>query len=197
MTLPPDDFDYDDCLRQVRAGDKNAARALVDRLYPLVRRIVHARCPARLDAEDLMQEIFTLMFSRLDQYRGLAPFPHWVAGIAGRTCLQERRRAFLHRETRWTDLDNAGRARAEAAASGEDTDKSPRPVDAVETVRRLLARLGGRERFIVTLLDLEGRSVADVSSLTGWSPVRVRVFAWRVRRKLGELARQMNLHLER
>ena len=81
----PDDappFDLAGCLQRVRQRDQQAARELVEHLYPLVIRIVRAHLPRRVPEEDLAQEVFLKMFSRLDQYQGAVPFPHWVSRIA-------------------------------------------------------------------------------------------------------------------
>ena len=75
-------FDLASCLERVRRRDQDAARQLVDHLYPLVIRIVRAHLPRRVAEEDLAQEIFLKMFTRLAQYQGAVPFPHWVSRIA-------------------------------------------------------------------------------------------------------------------
>ena len=79
-------------LPRVRTHDEAASRALVDMLYPLVAKVVQANLPRRDDPEDLMQEVFMKLFSRLDQYRGDAPFEHWVSRLAVTTCLDRLRR---------------------------------------------------------------------------------------------------------
>ena len=56
-------------LAQVRERDEAAARALVEALYPQVIRIVRGHLPRRVAVEDLAQEVFVKLFSRLDQYR--------------------------------------------------------------------------------------------------------------------------------
>ena len=46
---PP--FDLAGCLERVRRNDQQAARELVEHLYPLVIRIVRARLPRRVPEE--------------------------------------------------------------------------------------------------------------------------------------------------
>ena len=48
----------------------------------------------------------------------------------------------------------------------------------------MLATLSPDDRLVVTLLDLEQRSAAEVRALTGWSITGIRVRAFRARRKL-------------
>src|SRR4051794_2252959 len=99
--------DYTASLERVRAGEQAAARELVDRLYPIVVRIVRAHRPRRVAEEDLTQDIFIKMFGRLAQYRGDAPFEHWVSRIAVTTCMDQLRAQRCRPELRWSDLSAA------------------------------------------------------------------------------------------
>ena len=82
VAAAPGAGDFGDLLLRVRAGDEEAGRTVVERLYGHVRKIVVAHLPHREDAEDLMQEVFLKVFSRLDQFRGKVPFENWVARVA-------------------------------------------------------------------------------------------------------------------
>ena len=66
-------------------------------------------------------------------------------------------------------------------------DTSP-PIDDVlaarELVDALLAKLPPKDRLVLTLLDIDDRSVAEVSAITGWSRTLVKVRAFRARRRL-------------
>src|SRR5471032_1030042 len=97
-------FDLVGCLERVRARDQLAARELVDHLYPLVLRIIRTRRPRRVAEEDLAQDIFLKMFTRLDQYQGNVPFTHWVSRIAVTTCIDQLRAQQRRPEFRWADL---------------------------------------------------------------------------------------------
>ncbi len=57
-----------DILEAVRGGDEAVCRQVVDMLYPLVISIVRNHLPRTEAEEDLSQEIFMKMFSRLKQY---------------------------------------------------------------------------------------------------------------------------------
>ena len=48
----------------------------------------------------------------------------------------------------------------------------------------MLARLAPEDRLVLTLLDLEELSVAEISELTGWSVAKVKVRAHRARKAL-------------
>jgi RNA polymerase sigma-70 factor (ECF subfamily) len=68
------------------------------------------------------------------------------------------------------------------------------PTDAFaarELVERLLSLLSVEDRLILTLLDLEQRSVAEIAGLTGWNASRIKVRAFRARRKLRQHLEQL------
>jgi RNA polymerase sigma-70 factor (ECF subfamily) len=66
-------------LEAVRGGDESVCRQVVDMLYPLVISIVRNHLPRSEAEEDLTQEIFMKMFSRVKQFSGKQPFEHWVS----------------------------------------------------------------------------------------------------------------------
>jgi RNA polymerase sigma factor (sigma-70 family) len=180
-------FDLAGCLDRVRQQDQSAARALVDHLYPMVIRIVRARLPRRLAEEDLAQEIFLKMFSRLSQYQGAVPFPHWVSRIAVTTCIDQLRAQQRRPELRWADLSETEAEVLDNVLTGADDSVPGDALAANELVTKLLAQLKPEDQTVIRLLDLEQKSVAEISQLTGWGQSMIKVRAFRARRKLQKL----------
>jgi RNA polymerase sigma-70 factor (ECF subfamily) len=189
----PDDqpFDIAGCLARVRVRDQAAARELVDHLYPLVMRIVRAHLPRRLSEEDLAQETFLKMFSRLDQYRGSVPFTHWVSRIALTTCIDQLRAQRRRPELRWADLSQEEADVLDAVTADDRSQGPDEALAARELVQRLLDQLNPADRMVVQMRDLEQKTVAEISALTGWSEALVKVRAFRARRKLQKLFREL------
>lgn len=174
-------------LARVRRRDEDAARALVERLYPLVSKIVRAHLPRRVAEEDLAQDIFLKMFTHLDQFRGGVPFEHWVSRIAVTTCLDQLRAQKRRPELRWADLGEAEAEVLDAVLTrGEDAHPA-QGLAAREIVTRLLGQLSPADRVVVTLLDLEERTLAEIRALTGWNETLIKVRAFRARRKMKKL----------
>jgi RNA polymerase sigma factor (sigma-70 family) len=184
----PDDqpFDLAGCLDRVRLRDQIAARELVEHLHPLVIRIVRAHLPRRVSEEDLAQDIFLKMFTRLAQYQGAVPFPHWVSRIAVTTCIDQLRAQKRRPEFRWADLSE-GEADVLDTVTADDGATPDDAVAAHELVGRLLDQLKPEDRMVVQLLDLEQKSIAEISEITGWNQSLVKVRAFRARRKLQKL----------
>ena len=180
-------FDVAACLELVRRRDQTAARELVEHLHPLVIRIVRARLPRRVAEEDLVQDIFLKMFTRLEQYQGNVPFPHWVSRIAVTTCIDQLRAQQRRPEFRWADLSEQ---EAEVLDAVLTDGREPRPGDALaarELVDKLLAQLKPDDQLVIQLLDLEQKTMVEISALTDWNQTLIKVRAFRARRKLQKL----------
>jgi len=180
------------CLERVRQRDEEAACSLVRELYPLVMKIVRSHLPRRIDEEDLAQTIFGKMFAHLDQYSGAVPFEHWVSRVAVNTCFNALRSERCRPELRMADLNEE---EADVLENVISTDKSPDPAEQLvsrDLAHKMLEMLSPKDRLILSLLDLEERSVAEVRQLTGWNASVIKVRAFRARIKLRkQFARMM------
>jgi RNA polymerase sigma-70 factor, ECF subfamily len=189
----PDDqsFDLAGCLDRVRKRDQIAARELVEHLHPLVIRIVRAHLPRRVSEEDLAQEIFLKMFTRIDQYQGAVPFTHWVSRIAVTTCIDQLRAQKRRPELRWADLSERETDVLDSVITNESDVAPDEAVAAKEIVHKLLDMLKPEDRLVIQYLDLEQKSIAEISALTGWNQTLVKVRAFRARRKLQRFYREL------
>jgi RNA polymerase sigma-70 factor, ECF subfamily len=100
------------------------------------------------------------------------------------TCLNELRSEKARPELRWADLSQE---QADALDRVLDQ-KQEKSVDEQSANRELAAKLletlPPRDRLILTCLDLEGRSIAETSDMTGSPEAVVKIRAFRARRKL-------------
>ena len=184
------EFDSGQCLERVRQHDPDAAGALIEALHPRGIRIVRSHCPERSDEEDLAQEVFLKLFARLDQYEARAgiPLEHWVSRLAVRTCLDALRAKGRRPAVRMSELSEEQRAWLEFMVAEESAPPDSAAAAARELVERLLSQLPPKDRLVISLLDLEEKSVKEIGELTGWSRSLVKVSAFRARRKLRKLA---------
>jgi RNA polymerase sigma factor (sigma-70 family) len=189
----PDDqsFDLAGCLDRVRKRDQIAARELVEHLHPMVVRIVRSHLPRRVAEEDLTQEIFLKMFSRIDQYQGAVPFTHWVSRIAVTTCIDQLRAQKRRPEYRWADLSERETDVLDSVITNENDVAPDQALAAKELVHKLLHQLKPEDRLVIQYLDLEQKSIAEISELTGWNQTLVKVRAFRARRKLQRFYREL------
>ncbi|MEI6085434.1 MAG: RNA polymerase sigma factor, partial [Verrucomicrobiota bacterium] len=132
---------------------------------------------ARHDQEldDVCQEIFIKTYHHLGKYRAEAPFEHWLSRIVVRACYD------LLRKTR--------HERAQVTLDGIDVhvEDNVGPARAKEILDWALAKLAPEERVVITLLEIEEKTVREIAGLTGWSESNVKVRAFRARQKLKEI----------
>ena len=171
-------------LEEVRAGDDDAARQLMDQLYPLVLKLVKKYLPRRTSEEDLVQTVFMKIFTHLHQYSGAVPLEHWVSRITINTCINELKAEKIRPEWRFSDLSEEHLYVVETLAAVENERPGPSPSEANALLKKLLEGLKPKERLIIQLFHLEEKSVKEIAQITGWSRALIKVCACRARKKL-------------
>src|SRR5213083_1230897 len=179
-----DDSDASALVQAALQHDDEAARALVQRLYRTVAKIVRAHRPRRTAEEDLCQMIFIRVFQKLSQFSGKVPLEHWVSRIAVNTCLNQIESERVRPELRHADLSEEGQAVVENLASSSDELAPDQRFASRQLVEHLLAALKPVERLAIDLLYLQGLSVEEIRKITGWSAALIKVRAFRARQKM-------------
>jgi RNA polymerase sigma-70 factor, ECF subfamily len=172
------------CVERVRQSDEDAARSLMRHLYPLVIKLIRGRLPCRTSEDDMAQIVFMKIFANLDRYSGTVPLEHWVSRIAINACLNQIAAEKSRPELRLADLSEEQCEVIESLAATADELQPDQSLAARELVEKLLALLEPRDRLLLTLLHLEGRSAREVQQITGWNGIVIRVRAYRARQKL-------------
>jgi len=174
-------------LARWRGGDDAAGREVCERHAELVGRIVAAHRPRGSSVDDLAQEVFMTMFARSERYheRADVPFAHWLARLAVNVC-RDRLKAESREPLGQALSEDARRALTWLAQGGDEARNEA--LAAREVVETLFAELAPADRLVLTLVDIEGRSTAEVAALTGWSRALVKVRAFRARARLRDVA---------
>jgi RNA polymerase sigma-70 factor (ECF subfamily) len=174
--------DADLIARVLSREDQHAFGELVRRYQSPVRAFLArlARGDAHL-ADDLAQETFLKAWRALGQFDGRAPFEHWISRIAVHTALDHLRREKRHKnEIGFPDL---GEDALDWLRSPEEKNELAAR-DAAEVLHRALDQLAPADRVVITMQELEGRSVKEIAAVLGVSGIAVRVRAVRARAKL-------------
>ena len=180
----------------VLEGDPASFEPLVARYTP--RLFATARRYARREdeVEDIVQEIWTKAYQKLASFRGEAPFEHWLMRLAVRTCYDFLRAHQRNREQSFSELSEPETDWLDSYVADPDS-ASETAAAARELVDKVLAELSPPARLIITLLEIEERSVKEIAELTGWSVPLVKVRAFRaraeMRKRLAKIAREKYL----
>jgi RNA polymerase sigma-70 factor (ECF subfamily) len=159
-----------------------------NRIFAMARR--YARRES--EVEDIVQEVFIKAFQKLDSYRAEAPFEHWLMRLSVRTCYDFLRNHQRNRESVFTDMTDQETDWLERFAADPDT--ALETADAArDLVERVLSQLPPPARLILTLLEIEERSVKEISELTGWSISLVKIRAFRARAAMRKCLAKMTM----
>lgn len=128
--------------------------------------------------------IFIKMFQKLPQFSGKVPLEHWVSRIAINTCLNQIQSEKVRPEIRHADLSEEEVAVIENLAASPDELAPDKRFASRQLVEHLLKALKPAERLVIDLFYLQGRTVAEIKEITGWSAALVKVRTFRARQKL-------------
>ncbi len=112
----------------------------------------------------------------------------WLTRIATNTCLNILRGTNRRPEVVASDLSDDETEWLERVSdtSGTQSLDAEQKVIAVDLAERLLETLSPEDRLALTMIDGEGASVNEVAEVTGWSESKVKVRAFRARKKARE-----------
>jgi len=116
----------------------------------------------------------------------------WLTRIASNTCLNIIRDAKRRPELVTAELSEEESDWLEkvSAATGDHLEVENKIV-AADLAERVLQDLSPEDRLALTMIDGEGASVNEVAEMTGWSESKVKVRAFRARKKAREVLEKL------
>jgi RNA polymerase sigma-70 factor, ECF subfamily len=181
-----DELSDESLVEAVLEGDDEAFIRLVTRHKRRVIGLAARFIGIREELDDICQDVFVKAYYRLRSYKKTAPFEHWLSRIAVNTCYDVLRKKKLVR------AHTAPMYELAYEIADQSFDERQAAEEAYQTLSRGLAKLKAPERLVITLLELEEKSVLEVASLTGWSTSNVKVRAFRARRALRKILEDNN-----
>jgi RNA polymerase sigma-70 factor (ECF subfamily) len=180
--------------RFAREGDESAFEEILRRYSPRVFRFAGKFFRQRSLVEEAAQEVFLKAFTELGSYEGRGSMEGWLTRITTNTCLNmlrsSKRRPELtvsdltQDETTWLDNNLAD-------AAMQRHQSSERSLVAADLAGRVLETLAPDDQLVLTLIDGEDASVKDVVKMTGWSESKVKVQAFRARRRMRQAVEKL------
>ena len=172
-----------DLIAAVLNGDTASFEPLIKKYAPRVFATARRYARRESEVEDIVQEVWSKAYQKLAGFRGEAPFEHWLMRLAVRTCYDFLRDHQRSRETPFCELTESENNWLEHFGANPD-DASEMAAAARDLVKRILEQLSPPARLIITLLEIEERSVKEIATLTGWSVPLVKVRAFRARAEM-------------
>ena len=127
-------------------------------------------------------------FTQLGSFEGRGSMEGWLTRIATNTCLNMVRGAKRRPEFTVSDLteDEQGWLDQQPAGDGGVQPSAENSVVATDLADRLLSVLSPEDQQALLMIDGEDASIKEVAEATGWSESKVKVRAFRARRKVRE-----------
>lgn len=185
-------------LDQLRSGDPEALRVLVERHHAALVGLAQTIVKNRTTAEDVAQETWLSVIANISKFEGKAALSTWIIAI-----LLNKAKTFAKREGRYAPL-------AQEEDHGDDNDpvipsrfdatghwnEPPRSFDGLSPerifagrqlwnhVRELIDRLPPAQKAVLIMRDVEGHDAAKTCELLELSPENQRVMLHRARTRI-------------
>jgi RNA polymerase sigma-70 factor, ECF subfamily len=175
-------------------GDEAAFAEIVRRYSPRVFSF-SGRFFRRYDLiEEAAQEVFMKAFTQLKNYEGRGSLEGWLTRITVTTCINILRATKPQAEMTVSDLTDDESAWLEdkllnAASVRQQTDEDR--LIAADLVSRVLETLPPEDALIIQLIEGEGSSIKEAAAATGWSESKVKIKAFRARRRMREAVEKL------
>ena len=172
MTAPTDR----DLILRARRGVSDAFGELITRYQTSVFNVCYRMTNERREAEDLTQETFLRVYSRLDMFDPEREFGPWVRRAAANLCLNH-----LESQKVTTEIDD-----------DRDADESSQPESAVEVrerneqIRTALSSLPAQYRAVVELRHFQDLSYDEIATELDIPLSDVKSHLFRARKLLAE-----------
>ena len=173
--------------RQAQDGDESAFSEIVRRYSPRVFGVASRFFRQRSSVEEAAQEVFLKAFTQLKSFEGRGSMEGWLTRIATNTCLNMLRSAKRRPEMPLADLTEDETAWLEQQAPASESQSSVEDsLIAADLAERVLEILPAEDQLALLMIDGEEASVKEVAEATGWSESKVKVRAFRARKKVRE-----------
>jgi RNA polymerase sigma-70 factor (ECF subfamily) len=184
-----------DLVRQAQDGDESAFAEMVRRYSPRVFSVASRFFRQRSLVEEAAQEVFLKAFTQLGSFEGRGSLEGWLTRIATNTCLNMVRGAKRRPEFTVSDLTED----EQSWLDHQPIDRSERTsvennLVATDLADRLLSVLSPEDQQALLMIDGEKASIKEVAEATGWSESKVKVRAFRARRKVREAMEKLLGH---
>jgi RNA polymerase sigma-70 factor (ECF subfamily) len=178
--LPPPDEDRA-WIDRFREGDESGFDLLVGKYQRQVERLAFRILGDSTHLEDVVQDVFLVVFTRLRDFRGQSGFATWLTRITVNQCRSAlRRRRIARRCLFWMRSRPATRSAPIQAGEAAET------AEAADLVRSRVHELKEKYRLPIVLRYFEGHPIAEIAEILDLSPGTVEVRISRAKRILRE-----------
>ena len=183
-----------DLARQAQVGDESAFAEIVRRYSPRVFSVASRFFRQRSLVEEAAQEVFLKAYTQLGKFEGRGSLEGWLTRIATNTCLNMVRSSKRRPESTVSDLTEDEASWLDQQPGDVDQPSVENDLVATDLADRLLSVLSPEDQQALLMIDGEDASIKEVAEATGWSESKVKVRAFRARKKVREAMEKLLGH---
>ncbi|MFN3404666.1 MAG: RNA polymerase sigma factor [Cytophagaceae bacterium] len=144
-----------DLIQECKAHNPLAQKKLYQKFSSKLMGICLRYTNCKNDAEDLLQEVFIKIFTKMEAYKGEGSFEGWIRRITVTTAID-----FFHKKEKKPDHTNLEKADIEYT----DSNNAAREIEAKELLN-LIQTLPDGYRMVLNLYCIEGYSHKEISEV--------------------------------
>lgn len=150
-------FNEQNIIALCKKGDRAAQKSLFESLSPKMFAICHRYMGNREAAEDVLQEGFIVLFSKLDSYSGEGSFEGWARKIFVNTALMTLRKNDILKQS--SDIETAYGVMSGNVSAIQDI--------SYQELLKMIAELPAGYRTVFNMFVIEGYSHKEISEALG------------------------------
>lgn len=175
-------------------GDEGAFEEILRRYSPRIFRVCGRFFRRHSLIEEAAQETFLRAFTQIRNFEGRGSLEGWLTRIASTTCINILRTHKRQSELTISDLTENEASWIEdtlslRAAANHHSDEQR--FIASDLVEKVIGTLLPDDAMVLLMMEGEGASIKDAAAATGWTESKVKVRAFRARRKMREAVEKL------
>ncbi len=181
QTIVPEGEQLNRLATRLKRGDVRAGEEVFNHFSPLLYRFFLARTTNRAISEDLTQDVFFKVISKIDTFDDeKGNFPGWVWQIARNTLIDH------YRGKSDIPFVDAGEGIEDISVAVDDIDQRMK----IRAIMEAVGRLTEEEQELFSLRYVSDTSYKDMSALIGKSEPALRVALHRLNKKVKDIITQ-------
>lgn len=179
-------------VEMVLTGDDSAFEEIFDRHKRMVAAVASRQFRRAEEIEEIIQITFAKAFKEMANFRGAhdGSFSGWLAAIASNACFDVLRKQRRRPEKLSCELSDV-EAQLLLDLAGPNPQVAEQKLADVDLAEKLLTHLSEPDRSLLEMLYVHELSVAEIAERQHCSTANVKVRAWRARRFLRRILRQL------
>ncbi len=168
-----------DLILSAQKGDLQAFKLLVERHQNYVYTLVYRVVKNQQDAEEVSQDVFLKIYTKLDTFNHQSKFTSWLYAIAIRTAIDRKRKMARN-------LDSSGslEKRHEQFIEPKTADASLTQNTRKEFVQQAINDLPEDDALLITLFYFKELSIQEICDLLSLNNNNVKIKLFRARKNL-------------